>query len=287
MTTREGYIYTYDHFVRDSFGNMKISKVKYSHVKKFYNELLEDGISIATIGNVNTVLHPAFQMAVRDDLIRVNPTEGVMNEIKSDHAGWKKRRHALTIEQQKALVNFLDDNPVYEGWYPIIVTMLGTGMRVGEATGLRWEDVDFTNRVISVNHTLTYRPVNGVATFMVTEPKTQAGKRTIPLIDDVYDAMLREYRVQKVTGFNETEIDGYSGFIFTNADGSVLLPHFSNHNLRHTFCTRLCENESNIKVIQSIMGHSDIQTTLDIYADCTADKKQEVMESLEGKIIVR
>ena len=236
------------------------------------------------------------------------------------HAGWKKRRHALTIEQQKALVNFLDDNPVYEGWYPIIVTMLGTGMRVGEATGLRWEDVDFTNRVISVNHTLTYRPVNGVATFMVTEPKTQAGKRTIPLIDDVYDAMLREYRVQKVTGFNEMEIDGYSGFIFTNADGSVLLPnvingainrivrdyneqetqqaaeegrepillpHFSNHNLRHTFCTRLCENESNIKVIQSIMGHSDIQTTLDIYADYTADKKQEVMESLEGKIIIR
>ena len=147
---------------------------------------------------------------------------------------------------------------------------------------------------------------------------------SLPLDNGHYISVMSEkppqIRVQKVTGFNEMEIDGYSGFIFTNADGSVLLPnvingainrivrdyneqetqqaaeegrepillpHFSNHNLRHTFCTRLCENESNIKVIQSIMGHSDIQTTLDIYADYTADKKQEVMESLEGKIIIR
>ena len=56
----------------------------------------------------------------------------------------------------------------------------------------------------------------------------------------------------------------------------LLLPHFSCHHLRHTFCTRLCENESNLKVIQSVMGHSDIQTTMDIYAECTAEKKQEV-----------
>ena len=67
----------------------------------------------------------------------------------------------------------------------------------------------------------------------------------------------------------------------------LILPKFSAHNLRHTFCTRLCENESNLKVIQSIMGHSDIQTTMDIYAECTEEKKQEVMTNLNGKIIIR
>ena len=67
----------------------------------------------------------------------------------------------------------------------------------------------------------------------------------------------------------------------------LILPSFSAHNLRHTFCTRLCENESNLKVIQSIMGHSDIQTTMDIYAECTQEKKQEVMTNLNGKIIIR
>ena len=66
-----------------------------------------------------------------------------------------------------------------------------------------------------------------------------------------------------------------------------LLPHFSAHNLRHTFCTRLCENESNLKVIQSIMGHADISTTMDIYAEATEEKKQEAFVNLENKIIIR
>lgn len=67
----------------------------------------------------------------------------------------------------------------------------------------------------------------------------------------------------------------------------VLLPKFSCHILRHTFCTRLCEVESNIKVIQSIMGHKDISTTLDIYADCTDEKKKEVLNNLDGKLIIK
>ena len=64
----------------------------------------------------------------------------------------------------------------------------------------------------------------------------------------------------------------------------VLLPHFSVHNLRHTFCTRFCENETNIKIIQEIMGHADITTTMDIYNEATLDKKKESFANLEGKI---
>ena len=66
----------------------------------------------------------------------------------------------------------------------------------------------------------------------------------------------------------------------------LIIPHFSAHHLRHTFCTRLCENESNLKVIQSIMGHSDITTTMDIYAEATQEKKQEIVANLQGKIII-
>ena len=64
----------------------------------------------------------------------------------------------------------------------------------------------------------------------------------------------------------------------------LLIRHFSAHNLRHTFCTRFCENESNIKVIQEIMGHADIETTLNIYAEATKEKKKEAFANLEGKI---
>lgn len=64
----------------------------------------------------------------------------------------------------------------------------------------------------------------------------------------------------------------------------VLIRHFSVHNLRHTFCTRFCENETNLKVIQEIMGHADIETTMNIYAEATKEKKQESFANLEGKI---
>lgn len=64
----------------------------------------------------------------------------------------------------------------------------------------------------------------------------------------------------------------------------VLIRHFSAHNLRHTFCTRFCENERNIKVIQEIMGHADIETTMNIYAEATKEKKKESFSNLEGKI---
>ena len=67
----------------------------------------------------------------------------------------------------------------------------------------------------------------------------------------------------------------------------LIIPHFSAHHLRHTFCTRFCENETNLKVIQEIMGHADITTTMDIYAEATKEKKQEVMASLQGKIMVK
>ena len=154
----------------------------------------------------------------------------------------------------------------------------------------------------------------------IQSTKTEAGTRSIPIVDEVMDAFLLEYQFQKCLGFCEEEIDGYSGFVFTTNGHTLyqagcvnnaihratdaynakekseakkegreplILPKFSAHNLRHTFCTRLCENESNLKVIQSIMGHSDIQTTMDIYADCTQEKKQEVMTNLNGKIIIK
>lgn len=194
-------------------------------------------------------------------------------------------------------------------------------MRIGECLGLRWEDLDFENRMISVNHNLTDRPdAKGRCGKHIQTPKTEAGTRIIPMIQEVYEAFLTEYEIQKCLGFCEEEIDGYSSFVFANAyhnvysasavnnaihratkayndkedeeakkecRESLLLPDFSAHHLRHTFCTRLCENETNLKVIMDIMGHADISTTMDIYAECTKEKKKEVMTNLEGCIIIK
>ena len=139
----------------------------------------------------------------------------------------------------------------------------------------------------------------------------------VPMLSEVKKALHEERLNQMRTGFNQTEIDGYSGFIFKNRYGDCLsahsinraierisrdynqqeeerakkerrspelLPHFSAHNLRHTFCTRFCENETNLKIIQEIMGHADISTTMNIYNEATKEKKMESFASLEGKI---
>lgn len=321
-TTKGNYIYMYNHFVRDTLGKRKLVEIRHSDIKEFYYTILEkQQMKANTLDNVHTQLHPAFDMAVRDGLIRMNPTDGVMTEIKKSKLWDAPKRHALTIPEQKAFMNFIDGDREYEGWLPVLTVLLGTGMRIGECLGLRWEDLDFEQRSISVNHNLTDRPDDqGKCGKHIQTPKTEAGTRHIPMLDEVYEAFLAEYEIQKCTGFCEEEIDGYSGFVFSTSTQTVysasavnnairriilaynkkeeaaakvekrdplLLPKFSAHNLRHTFCTRLCENESNLKVIQDIMGHKDISTTMDIYAECTTEKKKEVAAKLEGKIVIR
>lgn len=323
-TTKRNYTYMYDRFIRGGFGKKKIAAVKYSDVLQFYQHLLkEKEIQVNTLETIHTVLHPTFQLAVRDNIIRVNPSDGVMAQIKKQPGRNHGIRHALTVEQQRAFVNYIEDNPTYYRWTSLIKFLLGTGCRIGEAIGIRWEDVDFEKRMISINHSLIYYSTeykdHPMCTFSISLPKTEAGIRNIPMIDVVYDVLQMELEEQKETGFNETEIDGMKGFIFMNRFGyvhnpqsinraikriyesynaeevvkaakehrePVLIPHFSCHHLRHTFCSRLCEVETNLKVIQSIMGHANIETTMDIYAEVTDMKKQESMNNLAHKLDV-
>ena len=278
--------------------------------------LNEAGIKANTLDNIHTVLHPTFQMAVRDNIIRNNPSSGVMAEIKKKEGKNKGIRHAPTLEQQRAFLNYVANSPVYVHWLPLFTALFGTGCRIGEMLGLRWEDIDYENRVISINHTAIYRFMeNGKSEFHISTPKTEAGVRSIPMLDAVEQAFRDEYEAQKETGFNIQVVDGMSGFVFCNKDGNihkpsvinlaikriyeaynaeeiikakresrrpVLIPHFSCHHIRHTFCTRFCENETNLKVIQSIMGHANIETTMDIYAEATEIKKKEAMKALEN-----
>ena len=320
QTTRSNYLYMYDRFIRDTFGKKKIAEIRYSDVLQFYNYLLDkQGLQTNTLESVHTLLHPTFQLAVRDEIVRKNPTDGVMAEIKKSSEQTTGVRHALTIPQQRAFMEHIANHPVYCHWWPLFTVLLGTGCRIGEALGLRWDDLDYERRTISINHSLVYYPVGESrnSVLHISKPKTEAGVRTIPMFDTVKDAFEMLHEEQKESGWNDVEIDGMTGFIFCNRFGNVpnpqsvnraikriiadynvgeeveakkqhreavLLPDFSAHYLRHTFCTRLCEKETNLKVIQSVMGHKDIQTTMDIYAEATEEKKQESFERLAATL---
>ncbi len=318
QSTRANYLYLFQKYVSEGLGQKKIANIKYSDIKRFYNSLIiEQELKAGTVQIIDNILHPTFTLAVRDGYIRTNPTEGALSEIKKAHGYQQEKRHALTIEEQEAFINFISGSNIYRHWLPLFTFFLGTGCRVGEVIGIRWKDCDFESRTISINHNTIYKQHDGKSEMYITTPKTAAGCRTIPMLDEVRKALLQEKRRQMSEGFSTAEIDGYSGFVFTNGNGYIHNPrtinitlerirtacnkeetekaarehrepleirHFSVHNLRHTFCTRFCENETNIKVIQEIMGHGDISTTMNIYAEATESKKKESFANLEGKI---
>ena len=314
--TFQNYKYMYEQFVRDDLGQHKITTLKRSDIRRFYNYLIDERcLKVTTVDNIHTVLHQVLDIAVEDCYLRNNISDNALKELKKARNLFTEKRKALTIQEQEIFLDFLKKSNMYRHWYPIFALMVGTGLRVGEAVGLRWNDVDFDNNTISVNHTLIYyNHAKGGCYFGINTPKTRTGERTIPMIESVREAILQEKEYQREAGIKCTaRVDGFTDFIFVNRFGNtqhqgtlnkalrriirdcnqeildkakdkdnvILLPNFSCHTLRHTFTTRLCESGINIKVIQSVLGHSDVSTTLDIYADVTKDLKKAEMQTFD------
>ena len=313
--TFQNYKYMYNLFIRPNFGKMRITMVKKTDVKRFYNTLADGKIlKVSTIDTLHNILHQVFDMALNDNYIRLNPTDNMLKELKKAHNFSVEKRKALTIPEQELFMRFLKESTQYNHWYPIFAVMLGTGMRVGELTGLRWCDIDFDEDLISVNHTLVFynHGDNKGCTFSINTPKTEAGNRTIPILPSVEEALQMEKKMQQEFDVKcSVSIDGYSDFIFVNRFGAtqhqgtlnkaikriirdcndevllkskekdpVLLPPFSCHSLRHTFTTRAVESGMNVKVLQEVLGHKDISTTLNIYTDVTKDTKKKEVSTL-------
>lgn len=320
--TRHNYRLMYNENIANTIGDMKISKVKNSTIMKLYIDLVEKNqLKRKSVEKMHAIISQVFAYAMEDGIITSNPAQSAMKKVRKTLNKSTEPRHALTEEQQATFVEYVNTSPKYKQWGTLFTVLLGTGLRIGEALGLRWCDCDFDKNVISVNHAITYVPneITGKYECRITTPKTTTSIRTVPMFSEVKLALERERSAVRELGKESDSIDGYSDFVFTDSNGTVLtpmrareallriiaayneketiiaasedrepvlLPKFSPHNLRHTFCTRLCENGANIKIVQSIMGHSNITTTMDIYNEATDKKREETFLELEGKIVL-
>ncbi len=309
--------YWKNHIKSADIGERAISDIRSSDIVRFYNHLLEKGLSSRTVGVINAALQPCFEMAIEDDLIRKNPCKNAMARIPQTEAA---NRRAMTIDEQRRFVNFVSKDKVYRHYLPLFTTLLGTGMRIGECLGLTWENLDFKDGLIYVTHSLRYDNYGDGYKLHISKPKTESGKRVIPMMEDVRRQLLKQREHNFMSqNYKECVVDGYSGFVFVKETGNVFLtneinamlkricrkynkleeraaeeekrcpialPHLSAHVMRHTFCTRFCENETNVKVIQEIMGHSNVGVTMNIYNHVTLDKAKETMKNMEGKMII-
>ena len=182
-STFQNYVYMYEMFVMPTFGKKRVVQVQRSDIKRFYNGLGDQkGLKSSTVDNMHIVLHQVFQVAVDDNYIRQNPTDRMLKELRIAHGHEIEKRKALTLPQQELFFNYMKNTPRYRHWYPVFYIMANTGMRVGELTGLRWQDVDMENGMISVNHTLVYyNHRDELGTYIsINTPKTEICSTTAP-----------------------------------------------------------------------------------------------------------
>ena len=290
------YIYMYNKHIRTDLGKRLVTAIREPDVKKFYiRKIGEGGLSISYVEHMANIIEPVLELAVKEGLININPARGVIKELRRRKDWNPKVREALTEKEQQALVDFIANSFLYKSFLPCLTVFLGTGMRSGELAGLTWDDVDFDDNTISVNHTLNYKiALNGKCIYYISYPKSRKGVRKIPMLKEVRETFEELYRRKE--DFNkdyQPVIDGYTDFIFRDLKGKLmksdrreplLLPKITCHHLRHTFCTRLIENGVSIQTVQHLMGHRFAGTTLKVYLSVSQNRNKNEMAGIEGKM---
>ncbi len=302
--TLRNYRERYTFNIQPIIGRMAIADVKPMHCKKVLLQMDADYAG-STIRQTYIAMGTMFKSAKMNDLISKHPMDGVRytkpvratDDIKF-----------LTREEQSI---FLQTAKRSHNYYQYAL-ILETGLRTGEMIGLTWDAIDFEKRTLTVNKTLEYRHKPGY--WRAGPPKTQQSYRTIPLTDKAYDILVRiwdnrEFRKESPL-LSETldYIDRRTGstsrlvmkdLVFINfrtgepAKNSSYDTHlyklcdeagikrFCMHALRHTYATRAIEAGIQPKVLQKLLGHASIKTTMDRYVHVTTDSLDQAVKQFE------
>ena len=274
-------------YIIAELGEIWLQKLTPEQVQRFYTKKLKDGLSSKTVHEIHGVLHLALKHAVRWNYVSRN----VCDLLDAPRVVSRKGT-PLTLEQAKKLLEGIEGHRLEE----VIMMAIITGMRKGEIIALRWADVDFERRLLRVLYTVDYIPGYG---YVENEPKTQAGKRTIDLPEFFID-MLKAHRVKQ----EERRIkvgEAWEGrdLVFPDLTGGYLnpihvlrmfkkileraeLPHMHFHDLRHSAATILISMGINPKVIQELLGHSDISITLGIYGHLFPSMQKDIVDKWQG-----
>ena len=294
--TLAGYNTVINVLKKDPFGKKRIDTVHISDAKCWLIKLQKvDQRSFSSIHSIRGVLRPAFKLAEDDDLIRKNPFNFQLVEVLVNDS---VRREALSREEERKFLKFTKEDPHFCKYYEGIYILFKTGMRISEFCGLTISDIDFTNHCIRIDHQLQKR---GKIGYYILDTKTTSGNRTIPMTPDVEECfknIITNRNPPKI----EPMIDGKSGFLYFDKNGSVCyslhwvhyfkrirekynsiykiqMPKVTPHICRHTYCSNMAKAGMNPKMLQYLMGHSDISVTLNTYTHAKyEDAKKEVMK---------
>ena len=252
---------------------------------------MADKYAYGTIQQTKHVMHGMFDSAFENGLISSNPCK---KSISSEMGYSAKPREPLSDENLKKFLSEIK-NHKYENQFKFI---LQTGIRVGELIGLTWEDIDFEKKCFQVKRTMRY--ISKEKGWRIGTPKSKAGLRTIPLTKEALDIL----KNQKAK-MNKLKVKAlkWKDYIFLNDNGELIenntylssllwickklnLPRFTMHILRHTFASRCISAGMSPKVLQTILGHSKFEMTMDYYVHSNEDEKRSQIEMVSQALKV-
>ena len=289
-TTKRTYTIQYNRLRRE-LGWRKLTSLNLVILQRAFNGLGSD----KSRQDCRAVLVDMLNRAMEADLLNKNVALGINTKI---DCAEKQERRVLTEEEIRMLFEVMQKGGYM---YPIVVLALNTGMRLGEILGLCWDCVDFGEGIIHVRRTLVYLPNNGNAIYEFHTPKTNAGKRDIPMTK-VVKAMLRRQKMHcnRISVRHEPQ-PGFEDLVFVSKNNCPI--HESNvrsslnyytdkinelhpeycfqritpHSFRHTFATNCIAKGMKPKVLQKILGHTTLQMTMDLYCHVMDDTVKEEM----------
>ena len=312
--TFEGNIRNFKLHIVPHIGKMKVYEIDNYTIQKFVNILLDQGYSLDTIKKCKHLLNQFFEYSIENKWIYTNPTlkvkvKGKRNVYEEDG---NERYKALPPEIRDKFLDALNKDEA-NFIKPLCITLMFAGLRIGEALALKWKNIDFNNKTIRVERAITQVPnfdEQGNIKDRITvigDTKTTCSVRDIP-VTDIVIGTLKQWK-DKQNERQQTNPDvtailtSPTSFVFANDDGSYrtysgtrkIFDRFKRrnglnkfnihfHGLRHTFSNMLFEMNENPKVIQQLLGHRDVKTTITVYNSVNSDYVREATDRLNTKI---
>lgn len=279
-------------WISQEIGQIKLKELRLDMVQKFIIDL-NKRMSGEVVRKAKSVLHMAMEQAVENDMLKTN----IIDRCKVPK-GRKQDWIVLTREEQKTFIEIAKQKEHGE----IYIFALATGMRIGEILALTWEDIDWEEKTVSVSKTMSvYRDETGKYSSHIGEPKTKSSYRTIPLLPNIIELLKQIRKKQLERSIFYSENFSNNNLVFCNYKGKILSYADAQrwfypirdelekdglhiHSLRHTFATRCLENGIELKVVQELLGHSNINMTADIYSHVLPEKKQESIQKIANTI---
>ena len=293
--TQIGYQRFIDNYLIPAFGKYKLTELTVSILEEGYATMFqskqynakEKEYSHSTLNSVAVFFKRSLRRAVANGLLLNNPHEGVqLHKLRPP-----KEVTAYTADEQSIMVARLKEkiasDAPYDFLYGIFYFLLGTGMRIGEAEALTWNDVDFEKKTITINKIVTEPHGSPI---IKDRTKTSAGCRVISVSDKIIDylAELKE-KNDPEQNFRNLIFVSSTGNFRTSANTRRLLQRFCDecdieyrglHALRHTWATRALEAGIDVKKVSAMLGHKNVVTTMNIYQHVLKESQDEVADMM-------